>query len=147
MKKNSLLIFIISLLVSVLGVSAQTNIILKPNKKFVKKGIFKPKSNTDAIIYRFRGKKGQTINIKTMSNEIDLGAEYPCSVGFWLYDDADEYALAGDYPAAPSEYEGKLPKTGFYKLKVYVDSPEGCSDKIIKQKKPRFDYNLEILLK
>ena len=140
-------IFVFLLLFSAFGVSAQTNIVLKTNKKFVKKGVFMPKTNQDAIVLRFKAKKGQMIDLKVSSNEIDLGAEYPCSIGFWLYDDADKNALHGDYPAAPSEYTGKLPKDGFYKLKIYADSPEGCSDEIIRQKKPRFDYNLEILLK
>jgi hypothetical protein len=140
-------------LVSVLTCSAiftqaQNSVNLTLGKKKTIKRVFQPKTLQSKTFFTFYADKNRTVDIKIESNGVDLGDEYPCYLFFNVHDKDKNRVNEGDYPeGGADEWLGELKKSGIYKIEIFVSSVQSCDEKILREKKAKFAYTLEITLK
>lgn len=126
---------------------AQSTLLTLKNGKATVKKIIQPRRTGDAHFYLLKSRKGQTAEIKLVSNSLRLSAENECGMYFELFDGKGEQMFLGDTPDGITEWEGAIEKAGDYKIKVYMNCLEGYTTADLRRKKPTFNYSLAVRLK
>jgi hypothetical protein len=126
--------------------AGETTLTLKNGKAAAKK-VFLPRKKTDALFYLVKLRKGQSVEIKVVSNEIYLSEENACGMYFELFDGGGKQLFLGDSPAGIDAWEGEIEETGSYKIKVFMSCLEAFTTDEVRRKKPSFNYTLAVDVK
>ena len=126
---------------------AQSTLLTLKNGKATVRKIIQPRRTGDAHFYLLKLRKGQTAEIKVVSNSLRLSGENECGMYFELYDGKGEQMFLGDTPDGIERWEGVIEEAGGYKVKVYMNCLEGFTTTDLRKKKPTFNYSLAVWLK
>jgi hypothetical protein len=126
---------------------AQSTLLPLKNGKATVRKIIQPKRKGDAHFYLLKLRKGQTVEIKVVSNSLHLSGENECGMYFELFDGKGEQLFLGDTPDGIERWEGVAEEAGDYKIKVYMNCLEGFTTADLRKKKPTFNYSLTVQLK
>lgn len=126
---------------------AQSTLLTLKNGKAAVRKIIQPRRTSDAHFYLLKLRKGQTVEIKDVSNSLHLSGENECGMCFALYDGKGEQMLLGDAPDGIERWEGVIEEAGDYKIKVYMNCLEGFTTADLRKKRPTFNYSLAVQLK
>jgi len=131
----------------VVGAHAQTSALTFKSGRATVKDIMRPRRESDAHFYSLKLRKGQTVAIKVDAGGLFLSKENECSVFFELFDGKGEAVWIGDSMVGIDEWEGKIEKTGAYKIKVAMECIEGFTTGQLRKKKPTLKYSLHVQMK
>lgn len=123
-----------------------TTLALKNGTATVRKN-FQPRKQTDAHFYFLKLRRGQAVAIKVDSNEVYLSEENGCAMYFELFDGNGQAVDIGEDPVGISSWEGKIEKTGNYKIKIAMRCIEAFVIEEVRKKKPAFKYSLAVQMK
>lgn len=126
---------------------AQKTLLTLKNGKAAVRKVIQPRRKGDAHFYFLKVRKGQTVEIKVVSNSLRLSAENECGMYFELFDGKGEQIFLGDTPDGITDWEGVIEEAGDYKIKVYMNCLEGFTTADLRRKKPTFNYSLAVRVK
>ena len=144
--RNGLAVCVLMCSFMVCAHAQKTTLIFKNGKATVKK-IIQPRRESDAHLYFLKLRKGQTVGIKVEAGSFFLSKENECSVFFELFEDMGGAVFIGDSMVGIDVWDGKIEKTGNYKIKVAMECIEGYTTNQLRKKKPTFKYSLNVQLK
>lgn len=124
----------------------KTTLTLENGKATVRKS-FQPRKQADAHFYFLKLRRGQTVELKVVSNSVLLSEENECGVYFEIFDGKGKKLFLGDSPTGIDEWEGKIEETGNYKIKIYMSCLEAFSTADLQKKEPTFGYSLKALIR
>jgi len=123
---------------------AQSSTLTFKNGKASVRKVVRPRKKSDADFYTVRLRQGQLVSINVASGGLYLSKENECGMFFELFDDQGEAVWIGDSMVGIDEWEGKIEKTGNYKIKVAMQCIEGFEASELRKKKPTFKYTLTV---
>ncbi len=127
-----------------LGAHAQSSPLTFKNGKASVVKTIRPRKKSDADFYTVRLRKGQTVSIKVAAGGLFLSKENECGMAFELFDEQGEAVWIGDSMVGIEAWNGKIEKTGNYKIKVAMQCIEGFEASEVRKKKPTFKYTLTV---
>ncbi len=113
-------------------------------------GVLRPGTREARHVYTFRAKAGQRLSARVTSGRLRLQDVGEVGAVFHVTDERGNLPPGfGDYPyGGPTEWAGKLPRAGTYRIVVFVeDGPDDPDEATLRRMRLSLRYRLQVTLR